>query len=495
MIEIDTFTLRYHKSRITAIHDTKITVPNTAVNGVFSTQQSSLMKITLHTLFSGDANGVLIQWNLITRRPINTWKVSDSSIISIGTLSLYPNCEYIVDYDKQYEPLIKEQNELSSLILYVQSKNHTLKFYQVNNMVNNVNGNNNSEKQNGFLWEMPINTLNFSNLIVYENRIGVRTKSDRAPYIIWCCNTQNSENIDIYEINPFTKHLERIYESINFNCTHPLTQRTDDTNRNNRGVVMRLEYCSDINSVVIGYEDGSCILVDCTFIKNYKIHDTNIDRLNALTYKDIFNKDMILSDDFKSEPVLSIHYDFEDHRIMIGKAKDRFIYKYDLVSNKITKYSMGTRSKEYSVANVFSINQNLLCYNTWESNSLFICKIIGDNNMINNTDNIIDVSQLKVLRRLGKMKSNVSIIPLDSIHNFNDENIDNGNSRLKTKRNNYVKIGAVCVLSQANHIFSDNEKQKNISLLRYKKEKYLMENTWIILGYEDGTISVNKLTY
>lgn len=205
--------LRLHKSGISAL-----------CSGVIDPDYG----ITSPVLFSGDIDGEVTIWDLITRRPIFTSKICNEQVVDIQFL---------------------EGKYLSLLC-----KDHKLRLYELLKLGAIV-------KQSDFgggdkvdlkqIFEVSVNTLNFANYVL--------TYLGNNKFELVTCHTQDAHFIDIYEFEtPELNSLKRFSKAIDF--LPMLRDRFGDNllpKMDGLGIIMKFYKVNEV--VYCGFESGYVI--------------------------------------------------------------------------------------------------------------------------------------------------------------------------------------------------------------------------------------------
>ena len=221
-------TLRAHKSAITCFKFISISV--------------------IPLLLSGDSNGDLYLWNLLTRRPILHYSLNQGDGGNYGIVSL----DHIDG------------------IYVVHSKDHNVRFFRTPGNDTIIERCDSREPFQTFvqIYEIPVNSLNFANVSV------THLKGDL--YQLSCTNTMNSEGIDIYNFDINDLHsLKRIFADINFYETVKAILNDKEVFRFEKlGIVMKFLECNA--TTFFGFESGFVIGVrmqrDLTVLSLSLIH-------------------------------------------------------------------------------------------------------------------------------------------------------------------------------------------------------------------------------
>ncbi|CUS22003.1 LAQU0S04e05952g1_1 [Lachancea quebecensis] len=227
-------------------------------------------------LASGDAKGELYLWNLITRRSFANHKLETKAQV------IY------IEWKNNY--------------LIVLSKDHTLRFLQLHSeaavAAKDIIGHQAGLQSFSVVYEVPVNTLNFANVVVQQIK--------ESQYRLWCCNTVDSESLDVYEFDVREQRsLRRLVNGINlykvilkagkFNASKSL----DKT-----GIVMCFLEHNGI--IYLGYE--------CGFVLGLELVEYSGEKPNVLV--------SYVSSEHYPEPVLSLCYNERDRVILSSSTND-----------------------------------------------------------------------------------------------------------------------------------------------------------------------------
>ncbi|KAL6942003.1 hypothetical protein ACO0QE_003167 [Hanseniaspora vineae] len=430
MLQVEQFTLRHHSSSVKAL-------------AVYQ-KNSSVSKCS--ELYTADEQGNICEWDLPKRKLVRSWSICESTasricIIGIGVLN----------------------DGAENVLLYVHSKDHCLRFYDITSFQSQKQTKNLTKPE--LLWEMPVNTLNFSNVVV----IPCETKENsKGSYQVWCCNTEDTEGIDVYEINPRIRTLKRIVKNNKFG---------DNVKR---GIVMCICATKDSRYISVGYENGSCVLIE---------------RDSVYTNSNQYLEIPLEKSTHSGQPVLSMSC--SDTSLYFGQAKSSSLYEYNLKSGNCRKIkieeSAGSHDfaqKELSVtgvrADIYEA-QNLIGFTTWETNTYYL----------------YDAKHDTVINTLQKSKSNVIPVSLDPTGNI--DTAGSGDFSESKKSNNVSIEDCLIIIGEKNHIDSNNSnsssdivptqklREAGVSPLAMKRINYMLQNNWIVLGFADGSVTVGKL--
>lgn len=410
-----TFTLRQHTTKVT----------NLIVCPLTDTHVSP-------QLLSSDEAGQVICWNLITRRPM--WHLQIESNATIIDLQL-----------------------IQGKYLCVLSRDYTLRIYEL-------------EQRDKILFQMNVNTLNFANLAIYM--------VDHAILRLHCCNTQDSELLDVYEINLTTGKLSRTFNKLDF---FPILQKLFPNNDSitkldKLGMIMK--FCSVASQylVFIGYESGVVL-----GLKYLEIKD------NEPVLKIVYISVMHLP-----EPILELKLT-NDEKFVLSSSTSNQIGKHPIISlstdtvgdfetNGEIIYSPNLSIMDPEIITVkgqkishIASNTKYLIWATWQGKTF-----------------LMDKDQKNVLAKWVKFKS--SIQPNES----SQGNLNKSSQDVKMSKN--IKIGSMTVLENDKYqalkrliSIEDSKMKQLISLAQQRRINQFVESSWCFIGYEDGSIALHKL--
>ncbi|KAI5961074.1 ASA1 [Candida margitis] len=153
-------------------------------------------------VLTSDQSGVVIKWSLPIKRPVLTWTAHTDSI-----LTLLKWHRYIITHSRD-----------STIKIWLEDK---------------------------LQYEFPVNALNFSNLVLFQDR-----------YLVTPATT-DSNNIDIYRLNDEPISITReVANFSSYNLVHKL-KLDDIQGRNDFGIVMKMLIIGQV--LYIGYESGDII--------------------------------------------------------------------------------------------------------------------------------------------------------------------------------------------------------------------------------------------
>lgn len=434
------YTLRYHKSRVTVLKF--IQLPQDFV---------------LPTLVSGDASGQLVLWDLATRRPITTYSIEKSpEIVAV---------QYLDDY-----------------LLAILSKDHKLHILKVHKEDATV-----MKRQSSSFelppayslqecYHVPINTLNFANFLLQN--LG------DSLYRLICCNTQDSDSIDIYTFHLSDLHsLRRIRKGVNFyEIIRELLSKSEAERVNKLGIVMKFTQCNDI--IYCGLESG--------YIIGFKMHD-NLELLSSKS-----------GDTNHYEFMIEIVYISAVHHP--NPVLDLFSVKDNVLSSSVDAV-IGTHQVTYAPNNeVF----DELDYTTRISDHILYkrtLKVQADNFKKSPVAQVSHIIELNEYLILGCWSGNTVVVKQDGqiTENFfksksnvlvNESAQGNlqGNGQISDKDKRFYKI---CSLTGLSKRVSETSVQTHLaqplSVGHQRRVTNFLDESWCVIGYEDGGIVFHQI--
>ncbi len=397
------FTLRHHKVAVTSL-------------------LNWCSEDILPTLISGDEDGTILVWNLLNRKPFYRYKCN-GQIISL-----------------------QQVNDL----LVALCKDHTLRIFtfplSVTLSINNTFSTSHNLAELNLIYEIPVNTLNFANAAVQHINGDI--------YMLWCCNTQDSETIDVYQFNIQEKtSLRRLHKAIALyehisKMVDPSVMKFDKL-----GTVMKFLLYED--RIYIGFESGFVVAVSLS--DDLSLHVSYVSSAHypepVLDLSVGHDLKMVLSSSTTSS--LGLH-----------KAKSKLKHQHDTAEGDIIiddseVYSNLIKLPTKKVAHIQQMD-NIIVVSTWYG-----------------TTEIFDTTGRDTLTIIRKERGQVPV----------DDN-PYGNASLP-KDSTRVKISSTICISKTNtnEVSSIKDVTEGIKrrLLRFSNQ------TWCLVGYEDGSIVVKEI--
>ncbi|QHS76803.1 Asa1p [Saccharomyces paradoxus] len=430
-LTLSDFTLRYHKKGITALQVIKApSVSNVPV------------------LLSGDNHGYFVMWNLVTKRPITCTQIEGNPHIIAFRWVESTAVLCILSKDSMLRMFKLEESALRSIDL-VKKPNQA---------------NKTEDPQWTQIYEMPINTLNFANFIIEAQ---VKPKKDNRDYRLICCHTDDSESIDIYRIiEDSTFKLKRPFSNINFPKYLKKQDFLQIPKNSKFGIIMRFARLNDV--IFLGFENG--------FIVGFKT-----------TFDESLHRDVAelvhVSNDHYPNPILNMCVSGDE---LYSCSTDDFITKHKI------SVSLQPATK-YCKENAFFIK----CPSTLRvsepariylplKNISHIDKITDDYLLVSSWSGItivLDMRTSEVVQTFMKSKNNL-VVSDSSIGDLT--NGSGSNTESSSKSHNY-KVGAMTGLE------SFAVQSNGLKLGELRRIKALAECSWCLIGYDDGTIKLNKI--
>ena len=388
-------------------------------------------------LISGDEQGVIAQWNLLTRRPIVTFTLSAEVQIV---------CIHSID-DK----------------LVVLSKDHTLRMYTGQSIT----------------FEMKVNTLNFANFEIFHNG------ADKM-YTMISCNTSISENFDIYIFDDGSLNsLKRIFNSVSmmkFIEEHSLLG--DEFKK--LGILMKIARNDITNEIICGFESGIVI--------GFTLHTDTFDKFDESGYIEV----QFISKFHYPNPILDIALDSQTGEVVTTSTGKRI--ELIKLSNG-TKDVVGTNCDDYFVDNSQRIvmSKDVWCEGYTSSlidvqydnighidvtSNSFICATWSGKTIV------LDRQTTSDKYVFWTSRSHVTV------SESSQGNIDPNRNKISDRKGSFEKVGSLTSFDptqfQSLETGSSN-KLKPISAGHSRRLEQFVHQPWCIIGYESGTIAMYKI--
>ncbi|EJS41252.1 YPR085C [Saccharomyces arboricola H-6] len=430
-LTLSDFTLRNHKEGITALQI--IEIPSASI---------------APALLSGDSHGVFVMWNLVTKRPLTCTQIED--------------CPHIISF----------QWVESTNVLCILCKDSMLRMFELSvpaeesmDLVSRQHQSNNArDLQWTLIYEMPINTLNFANFIVDAQ---AESKTDNICHRLICCHTNDSEAIDIYHIiQDSTFKLQRPFSNLNFPGFLKQQNLSELPKDSKFGIIMRFAKLNDI--IFLGFENGYIIGFTTTFDEELQKGVAEL---------------VHISDDHYPNPILNMCVRGDE---LYSCSTDDFITKHKLsvnprpVTNWLRDSSLSikcsSRLKVTEPSRICVPLKNISHINRITDSYLLISSWSGKTIVLN-------VHTSEVLQTFMKTKNSL-VVTDSSIGGLTNDNSSSTESNLRS--NNY-KVGSMTGLK------SFEVQSDGLKLGELRRIKALAEYDWCIIGYDDGTIKLNKI--
>ncbi|SCU88261.1 LAMI_0D09406g1_1 [Lachancea mirantina] len=420
----ETYTLRAHNASVTSLSVT--------YDG------------TIPILASGDSNGRIYAWNLITRRPFAKYELPSQASI-----------EYLEYIDGFLFALCKDS---SLQILSLEALDE--RFYAPT-LLTGQRTRTMAEFSN--VYEIPVNTLNFANVAIQP--------LSKERYRLWCCNTMDSQLIDIYSFDiRDPRSLTREFRGLNL---YPMVKRFKETrtgmNFDRLGIVMKFAACEN-GVIYVGYESGFVIGLEFEQTKN-PVVGQKLFRLNV----------SYVSSAHCPDPVLSICADPTTGNVLSSSTHNK-IYVHSTLENHHYGSYTSTVSPETNVSTEYGYCTSIN----------FEAKVIELP-----VKQISDIESRGSILALNSWKGQSLIFEnLNPIANFckkkcavvgNEKSIGNADSEAEAK--NFIKPNALACLWL-------NLMNYDLSNATFNRKRFLniLLNNWCFIAYEDGSILMHKVT-
>lgn len=474
-------TLRLHSAPITCIEP--FYLPSTITYTFGRGFQKKEYPLFNPSLITADESGLIIWWNLSTRRPLGIWKAHDDSILSIQQLGINWNCDPKHNFSI---PALSIDEKSSYGQLLTHSKDGTIKIWKIIDLIDSssvtsgfkyssllkkklYNSTDSSENPTPpLLFQMPVNTMNFSNVIM--NSTGTLITPA----------TTDSEGWDLYNINlnEEAEHLKlkRIVQNhkvdLKRSSDEKITELDDDveneldlTKRGRTGVIMKFIWI-DSNKFVVGYESGTILGFEIL------VHNTN-----EKSSKQV--KQFLQNDELSGNPITSLCFDRVNNKLLCASAGSKILIlemsKADS-SNKFKQKSKLFETKHKGVGDIScDVYTNTIAIITWDGYT-----------------RMYEYDDTKILKFIFKMRRQIPAISNSKEISENQQSDIQQNNTSQTQKANVLKFTEKQVDPRKNkdsivNIHYNNGLSKNV--VRRNREEIYGER-WLFIGYQDGKVSV-----
>lgn len=467
-------TLRLHSAPITCIEPFYLpsTITYSTKNDIGINKENLIFN---QSLLTADESGLIIWWNLSTHRPLGIWKAHDDSILTVQQLGVK------WDTDNKHNFNIPEISKSYGQLL-THSKDGTIKIWNLINLFNI------DDMKSGFtyscflkkklitsdenakyispplLFEMPVNTLNFSN--VELNFIG----------LLLTPATTESEGWDLYKIDldqpeEYLK-LKRLIQNHKVNLSSSIEELNDQgdpdnesnvfTKRGNTGVIMKFCWI-DSNRFIVGYESGD--LIGFQIISNLEGDNSNFKAKKFLHIKNL-----------DGNPITSIVIDRVNNKILCSSTGSK-ICIIDLSNSDYKSKIFETKHKGIGDISCDPYTKSVGIV-TWDGYT----RIYEEDK-----ENILKFD-FKMRRQLPAISNSKEIVD-----NQNGEVSQINN--LQTQRANKLKftekqMDPYLNKDSAINIMYNNGRSKNV--IKKNREEMFGER-WLFVGYQDGKVSMYSI--
>lgn len=426
--------LRYHKSEVTSL--------------IFVTWP---LRSQTPILISGDAGGVLVCWDPVTRRPIFT-------------------------FNRNLESRVVVIQDLEDGLIAVLFKDHKLRFLQLPNkslQSTNSKGCDTNElaaPELNEIYKIPVNTLNFANFLL--QKIGERS------YRLVCTNTQDSEAIDIYTFNLSDMHsLKRIYKGVNFSgIIEKIPNEPPASKADKLGIVMK--FIERDGDIYCGLESG--------YVIGFRLHNNAESNEDNISSSFNFIEIVYVSSAHYPNPVLDLSLDTSNGDILSTSTADQIgIHRnFQLKPNVKEKFisdDSGFIKAPVDMTIACTIFQQMPMSKLSHIVPLNDCLLISSW-----TGRTLIIRANEVLAKISKSKSSV-MVSESSQGSFQGEN-DTKKDRRTCKVSSLAGYPSPAGQAELGH-----ESDIKIRPGQRRRIKNFLEKSWCVIGYEDGSIAFHQI--
>lgn len=403
-------------------------------------------------LISGDAEGVLLLWDTLTRRPLFTFSPREASqIVAI--------------------------QDLKDGLIAVLYKDHMLRFLELpKKCLENNEGDDRDSPEMTVpeliqVFTIPVNTLNFANFLLQE--LG------EDYYRLICTNTQDSEAIDIYTFHMSDMHsLKRIYKGVNFSeMIKKLPCEPNSPKVNKLGIVMK--FIEREGGVYCGLESG--------FVIGFRLND-KVNKNGDGSFRSNSIEIVYVSSVHYPNPVLDLSFDKASGCILSTSTSDEVgihqkisvresgVEEQDFISDDLesmivrlhTKISRTSvkRMPVPKISHIVPLDECLLI-SSWTGHTL----VVRDS---------------QVVADISKLKSSVFVTE-SSQGSFQDEN--------GAKEDQIIcKVTSLAGLCGSSGLTeSAYASPRKIGPGQRRRLKTFLAVPWCVIGYADGSIAFHRI--
>jgi hypothetical protein len=458
-------TLRFHSAPITCIEPFYLPSPLTYnLKG----NNNETIPIFNPSLITADESGLIIWWNLSSRRPLGIWKGHDDSILTIKqlginwTLSENSNRFKIPQLTVSYGQLLTHSKDGSikiwKLIDLLDESNSQFIYSSILKKKISCTDEELMKITPPKLYELPVNTLNFTNIdINSQNKLITPA-------------TVDSESWDLYEIDLTQtdefKKLKRLiqnyrYQEIsNDEVQRHLSNDSTDLNltqRGGNGVIMKIKWINNTR-FIIGYENGKVII--------YEIIE-NLNNIQCL----IIHEDSSLF----GNPITSITIDNNNNKLLWASSASK-VCILDISTDNFEKPII-FETKHKGIADIdVDFSTNSIGLITWDGYT-----------------RLYEYDEQNGMKFVFKIRRQLPTI-FNSKEAVDYENNEGGHSnKLQTQRASIIKFTEKQIDLNNNKdikINYTNGLSKNV-VKRNREEIY--RERWMFVGYHDGKIAVYSI--
>ncbi|GAV28377.1 hypothetical protein PMKS-001848 [Pichia membranifaciens] len=421
---------------------------------------------------TADESGLVIWWNLTTRRPLGVWKAHSGSILTIEQLGI--DWESNGSHDFSIPKITESYGQLLT-----HSKDGSIKIW---NMINLIDG---SSIKAGFtyscllkkkissacaeipiptpplVYELPVNAMNFTNVEMNLNGLLITPA------------TTDSEGWDLYKINLKEtgehRKLKRLIQNYHskLRSTEKVEEISDDdsgtmdfTKRGKLGVIMKVSWIG-LSRFLVGYESGIVI--------GYEIYQDVGDSATK-------TKAFLQNNDLEGNPITAICIDKVNGKILCSSAGSK-VSIMDLNSADRLSDIFETKHKGINSIDCDSFSKSVGLV-TWDGYARFY-----------------NYDESSVLKFSSKMRRQ-----LPAISNSKEVVDDQNNevtlvNSLQTQRASVIRftkkqLDPREVKFAGINILYNNGRSKNI--VKRNKEEVFGER-WLFVGYQDGKVAMYSI--
>lgn len=334
--------------------------------------------------------------------------------------------------EKIGKPLL--EGVVGNKLVYTLFSDHTLRFIDITDYTT-------------VLFEMPVNVLNFSNILV----IPLANDETESCFYVITVSTTDADCFDVYYVDVTCQKLDRLLKQVHM-PDRALTF----------GNIMQFAYIEHLNGIAVGYEDGSVCLFELSVVFD-KVENSNC----IVHFSGVYDK----ASEKETEcdhPLLCFAYSKSQSSLYMGHAKTSCIFFYDFCSKALDKMN---HNNILSVSNIVALTDSQLIFTTWENGNVYRTK---------------NTSESQIIEEIFKIpeKPNIQMVDIDPT---GDTTVPHP---FKVAERDYNKITSLYYISRATLQQSYLDKPTKVLLKRYSQ---IINHDYIALGLQSGAVTIIQL--
>lgn len=319
-------------------------------------------------------------------------------------------------------------------LVYALFSDHTLRFMDITDYTT-------------VLFEMPVNVLNFSNILV----IPLANDDTESCFYVVTVSTTDPDCFDVYFVDVLNEKLNRKLKQVQMS-DKALTF----------GNIMQFEYIEDLNGIAVGYEDGSVCVFELSELFD-EVENTHC----IIHFSSVYDK----ASEKETEcdhPLLCFAYSKTQALLYMGHAKTNCIFSYDFHSKDIDKVN---HNDIFSVSKIIVLSDSCLLFSTWENGNVY------------RTSNSATSQLIETIFKIPE-KPNIQMVDIDPTGDTTSPH------PFKEAERDYNKITYLYHISKATLHQSYLDKSNKVLLKRYSQ---IINHDYVVIGLQSGAITIIQL--